>query len=174
MKSDYLPIILIIVVVALVGGIIYYYAAMNTEFNEGDIYFQIPGTWSQSQSVGNFNNTVYSAVTFTKEITDNNGNKYPSFINVQSRLVNGTSFNITSLQLSILNSSNSTVSNLKINNYNILVLSRNSPQVSNKIAVIDRGDYEFLVEYICPPQAKNETEEAYNKVLSTINIDNSP
>ncbi|MCK9150459.1 hypothetical protein [Methanobacterium alcaliphilum] len=173
MKSDYLPIILIIIVVALVGGIIYYYATMNTEFNEGEVYFQIPGTWSQSQIVGNFNNTAYSAVTFTKEITDANGNKYPAYINVQSRLVNGTSFNITSLQLNVLSASNSTVSNLKINSYNILILSRNSPQVSNKIAVIDQGDYELLVEYICPPAAKAETEEAYNKVLSTLNIDNS-
>lgn len=170
MKTDWLPIVLIIVILAVVGGGIYYFYTMTSEFDQGDVFFQIPGGWTQNQAVGDFNNSVFSQVVYTQQIQNESGGSQEAFILVQMQKIGGTGFNMTSLQVSILNASNSSVSNMKINNYNIMQFSRNGPTVANKIATIDNGNYMFIIEYVCPPSVQNQTEAAYNQVLKTFNI----
>jgi hypothetical protein len=170
MKSDLLPIVLIIIILAIVGGGIFYFYSWTSDFNQGDVFFQIPGGWSQNQAVGDFNNTVFSQVVYTQQIQNESGTAQEAFIIVQMQKISGTGFNATSLQVSILNSSNSSVSNLKVNNYNVMQYTRNSPAVANKIATIDNGNFMYIVEYVCPPSVANQTEEAYNQVLKTLKI----
>ena len=170
MKSDLLPIVLIIVILAIVGGGIFYFYAWTSDFDQGDVFFQIPGGWSQNQAVGDFNNTVFSQVVYTQQIKNESGADQEAFIIVQMQKIGGTGFNATSLQVSILNSSNSSVSNLKINDYNVMQYTRNGPTVANKIATIDSGNYMYIVEYVCPPSVSNQTEEAYLNVLKTLKI----
>jgi hypothetical protein len=170
MKSDLMPIVLIIIILAIVGGGIFYFYSWTSDFNQGDVFFQMPGGWSQSQTVGDFNNTVFSQVVYTQQIQNESGVNQEAFIIVQMQKIGGTGFNATSLQVSILNSSNSSVSNLKINDYNIMQYTRNGPSVANKIATIDNGNYMYIIEYVCPPSVNNQTEEAYNQVLKTFKI----
>lgn len=171
MKSDnLLPIVIILIVLVVVGGGIYYFYNWTSDFDQGDVFFQIPGGWEQTQVVGDFNNTVYSQVVYTSTIKNASGNDQNAFIIVQMRKATGNNANTTNLQLAILNSTNSTVSNLKINNYSVMQYTLNGANTANKIATINNGNTIFLIEYICPPSVKNETEEAYSEVLKTFKI----
>ena len=171
MKSDnLLPIVFILIILAIVGGGIYYFYTWTSDFDQGDVFFQIPGGWEQSQLAGDFNNTVYSQVVYTSVIRNASGNDQNAYIIVQMRKIGDKNVNTTNLQVSILNSTNSTVSNLKINNYSVMQYTLNGETVANKIATINNGNYVFMIEYICPPSVKNETEEAYSEVLKTFKI----
>jgi len=171
MKSDnLLPIVLILIVLVLVGGGIYYFYNWTSDFDQGDVFFQIPGGWTQNQVVGDFNNTVYSQVVYTKQIQNESGANQEAFIIFQMRKKSGTGYNSTNLQVSILNSTNSTVSNIKINNYTMMQYTLNGEDLANKITTISIGTSIFMIEYICPPSVKNETESAYSTVLKSIKI----
>jgi hypothetical protein len=168
-KNDYLPIILIVIIVAIVGVSIFYVSTWSSTFDQGNLSFEIAGGWSQSQVIGDFNNTVYSQVVFTKDIQNESGDSQTAFIIVEMRKVNSGA-NVSSLQQSVLNVSNSTVTNLKINGYNIQQYIRNGPNVSNGISTIYKGDILVTIEYICPVSILNQTQEDYTGILKTINI----
>jgi hypothetical protein len=169
MNSDYLPIVLILVILAIIGGTIFYVSSWTSTFDQGDLSFEIAGGWSQSQVIGDFNNTVFSQVSYTKDIQDESGATQKAFIIVQMRKLNGGT-NTSALQVSVLNVTNSTVTNLKINNYTVKQYIRNGPTVSNGISTISQGDFMIMIEYICPPSVLNETREVYDGILKTIII----
>ncbi len=169
MKSDYIPIILIIAILAILGGTIFYISSWNTTFDQGALSFEIAGGWAQSQITGDFNNSVFSQVIFTQEFQDDNGAMQTAYIIVEMRQSNGGT-NTSTLQESVLNVTNSTVTNLKINDYNIRQYVRTGPEVSNGISTITKGNMIIMIEYICPTSIANVTQQDYNELLKTIKI----
>ncbi len=168
-RKDYGLIILIVAIVALVGGLIYFMATATTTFEEGKLRFQMQGGWAQSQTIGDFNNTVYSQVTFTRQIRDQSGEDQQAFINVEIRKTAGT-VNNTLFQETLLNQSGSSISNVEINEYNFRQYQITSSQVAHEISTMEINNFLIMVEYICPPSIKNETEEAYNSILRSLEI----
>jgi hypothetical protein len=151
--------IVIVLAVALTG---------NNTFDQGKVSFQYPSGWSQNQVIGNFsNNSLYSEVTFTAYFTDSSGQQQPAYIVVLMQQKVQGAMNVPN----VTNTTNSSVSSLTVaNNLTATQLGNYGPNMVEKSTIIDQNNYYYIIDYVCPPYAINQTSQAYNLILQTFRI----
>jgi len=68
------------------------------------------------------------------------------------------------------NSTNSTVGTINIGDFKATQLGNLGPEVAQKVTIIQKDNFYYTIQYICPSSALNETTEAYNMILSTLQL----
>ncbi|MCE5213535.1 MAG: hypothetical protein LLF83_02305 [Methanobacterium sp.] len=168
-ESFILPGILILVLIIVLVLVVAF--SGNNTFTSDKISFQYPAGWSQSSIVGNFSNTtLYSQVTFTANIMDSNGNTQPAYIIVQVQQRAQGVINLPSTSTIVTNTSNSSVSSVNVDNITATQLGGTGGNISEKVTIIEKNNYYMVITFISPPFALNQTSEAYNMILKTLNI----
>lgn len=159
---------IIIAVVVIIAVLIFSFAGNNT-FNSGSLNFQYPRSWGQNHVVGDFtNNSLYSEVTLTANIP--NAQSQTSYIVIQMQRKSQGTLQLPGTNTIVTNTTNSTVGTANIGNYRATQLGTYGPDVAQKVTIIETADYYYVLQYICPPNALDQTNEAYNMILSTLNI----
>ncbi|MEN4017927.1 MAG: hypothetical protein PQ975_09980 [Methanobacterium sp.] len=159
----------IIVAVVVIIAIIAALSFGNNVFNTGKLYFEYPKSWGQNHVVGDFtNNSLYSEVTLTANIP--NTQSPTSYIVIQMQRKSQGTLQLPGTNTIVMNTTNSTVETADIGNIKASQFGTRGPDVAQKVTIIETGNYYFVLGYICPPYALNQTEEAYNMILNTLNI----
>jgi hypothetical protein len=70
----------------------------------------------------------------------------------------------------VINTTNSTVGTTNVGNITATQFGTYGPSLAQKVTIIDTGNYYYILEYICPPNALNQTETDYNSILKTLSI----
>ncbi len=168
-ESFILPGILIVVVLIILVLVVAF--SGNNTFQMGKVSYQYPGGWSQSSLVGNFSNTsLYSEVTYTANYADSNGTNQPAYIVIQMQQKVQGSINLPSTSFIVSNTTNSSVSTLNVANLTATQLANSGPTSAQKTTVIQQNNYYFVITYITPSYAVNQTSTAYNMILQTLKI----
>jgi len=136
----------------------------------GTVSFQYPNSWSQENVIGNFNSSsLYSQVTLTTNFADANGNQ-PGYIIVQMQQKARGTLNIPSTNTIVTNTSNSSVASTTVNNVTATQVGSFGTNIATKYTVVDKNNFYYVISYIVPIYAVNQTENAYNKLLSTLKL----
>jgi hypothetical protein len=169
-RNQYLlpGIIILVVLVVLVIAIAY---SGNNTFKMGTVSFEYPNTWSQQNVVGNFSTSaLYSQVTLTANFADSNGVNQPAYIIIQmQQKANGT-LNLPSTTSIVTNTSNSSVASTQVNNLTATQVGSFGTNIATKYTVIDKNNFYYVVTYISPVYALNQTQTAYSNLLSTLKL----
>ena len=169
MNRDNLIIAGIIIAVVVIIGIVLAVSVGNNTFATGSVSFQYPKSWGQNHVVGDFtNNSLYSEVTLTANIP--NAQSPTSYIVIQMQKKSQGTLQLPGTNEIVMNTTNSTVGTTNIGNIKATQLGTYGPDVAQKVTVIDTGNNYLVLEYICPPNAINQTEEAYNMILQTLKL----
>lgn len=169
--SYILPVILIFVVVIVL--VIAFAFSGNNTFQSGKISFEYPNAWSQNSVVGNFSNqSLYSAVTLTSSIQGTNGTTQTAYIIIQMQPQAQGVVNIPTTNSILMNTTNSSVSTTTVgtNNISATQLGSYGSNIAAKLTIIQYNNYYIVIEYICPPNAVNQTSEAYNMILRSLTL----
>ena len=143
----------------------------NSTFNMGTVSFEYPNSWSQDTVVGNFNSSsLYSAVTLTTNYADTNGQNQPAYIIVQMQQKAAGTLNIPSSNTITMNTTNSTVSSTTVNNITATQVGNFGNNMASKYTLIDKNNFYYVITYICPTYAVNQTESAYNTILTSLKL----
>ena len=165
----FLPVIVILVVV--IALIIALSFSGNNTFNTGTVSFLYPNSWSQDNVVGNFSSSsIYSSVTLTSNYADSSGKNQPAYIVLQMQQKSTGSLNLPSTNNILINTTNSSVASTSVNNITASQGSSVGTNIASKYTIIDKNNNYYLVTYISPRFALNQTEQAYNNILSTLKI----
>ncbi|UTB33589.1 MAG: hypothetical protein NKF70_04990 [Methanobacterium sp. ERen5] len=169
-KNQYLmPVIIVLVVI--IALILALSVSGNNTFNTGTVSFQYPNSWSQDSLVGNFSNSsTYSSVTLTTNYADSNGKPQPTYIVLQMQEKATGSLNLPSTNNILLNTTNSSVASTTVNNITASQVGSVGNNIASKYTIIDKDNNYYLITYICPRFALNQTEQAYNNLLQTLKI----
>jgi hypothetical protein len=161
----------IIILVVLVVIVIAVALTGNNTFETGKVSFEYPNSWGQNHVVGNFsNNSLYSEVTLTSDIPDANGVQHTSYIIIQMQMKAQGAINLPSTNSIVMNTTNSTVSTVPVGNFTATQIGSYGPNLAEKTTIIDLNNFYYVIEFICPPYAYNQTSEAYNTILKTLKI----
>ena len=121
--------------------------------------------------VGNFSNgSLYSAVTLTTNYADSNGKNQPAYIIVQMQQKATGTLNLPSTNNILMNTTNSSVSSASVNNATATQIGSAGTNIASKYTLIDKNNYYYLLTYICPRFALNQTENSYNSILASLQI----
>ncbi len=162
-----LPGIIIVIVIAVAAIVAFSFG--NNTFNTGNLYFQYPKSWGQEQVIGNFdNNSLFSEVILTANIP--NGDSQTSYIIIQMQKKSKGTLQLPGTNTLLMNTTNSTVGTTSIGNITASQFGTYGPNLAQKVTVIDKGNYYYILEYICPPNALNQTETDYNSILMSLRI----
>ena len=169
-RNQYLLPGIIILVVLVVLVIAFAYSGNNT-FKMGTVSFEYPNTWSQENVVGNFSTSaLFSQVTLTANFADSNGVNQPAYIIIQmQQKANGT-LNLPSSTSIVTNTSNSSVATTQVNNLTATQVGSFGTNIATKYTVIDKNNFYYVVSYISPVYAINQTQTAYTNLLSTLKL----
>ncbi len=169
-RNQYLLPGIIILVVLVVLVIAFAYSGNNT-FKMGTVSFEYPNTWSQENVVGNFSTSaLFSQVTLTANFADSNGVNQPAYIIIQmQQKANGT-LNLPSSTSIVTNTSNSSVATTQVNNITATQVGSFGTNIATKYTVIDKNNFYYVVSYISPVYAINQTQTAYTNLLSTLKL----
>ena len=169
-RNQYLLPGIIILVVLVVLVIAFAYSGNNT-FKMGTVSFEYPNTWSQENVVGNFSTSaLFSQVTLTANFADSNGVNQPAYIIIQmQQKANGT-LNLPSSTSIVTNTSNSSVATTQVNNITATQVGSFGTNIATKYTVIDKNNFYYVVTYISPVYAINQTQTAYTNLLSTLKL----
>jgi len=164
-----LPAILILIFLILIVTIFSF--AGNNTFQTGKVYFEYPNNWAQEHVVGNFSNSsIYSQVTLTANFNDDAGQTQTAYILfIMQKRTEGV-LNLPSSSSVLMNTTNSTVASVDIGNFQASQLGNYGNDVAQKITIVETSDYYYVVQYICPSFALNQTEEAYNMLLKSFRV----
>lgn len=169
MNRDNLIIAGIIVAVVVIIAIVLAVSIGNNTFTSGSVSFQYPKSFNQNHVVGDFtNNSLYSEVTLTANIPDRQSPT--SYIVIQMQKKSQGTLQLPGTNTLVMNTTNSTVGTTNIGNIKATQLGSYGPNVAQKVTIIDTGNNYLVLEYICPPNALNQTEEAYNTILQTLRL----
>lgn len=169
MDRDNLIIAGIIIAVVVIIAIVLAVSVGNNTFTNGNVSFQYPKSWSQNHVVGDFtNNSLYSEVTLTANILDRQSPT--SYIVIQMQKKSQGTLQLPGTNTIVMNTTNSTVGSANIGNFKATQLGTYGSGVAQKVTIVDTGNNYIVLEYICPPNALNQTEQAYNLILQTLNI----
>ena len=159
---------IVIAVVVIIAVLIFSFVGNNT-FNSGSLSFQYPKSWGQDHAVGTFdNNSLYSEVTLTANIPDRQSPT--SYIVIQMQKKSQGTLQLPGTNEIVMNATNSTIGTTNIGNIKATQLGTYGPNVAQKVTIIDTGNNYIVIEYICPPNALNQTESAYNLILQTLRL----
>lgn len=169
MNRDSLIISGIIIVVVVIAAILIVSFTGNNTFNNGNLNFQYPKSWNQNHAVGTFNDSsLYSEVTLTANIP--NAQSPTSYIIIQMQRKSQGTLQLPGTNTIVMNTTNSTVGTANIGNIKATQLGSYGPNVAQKVTIVDTGNNYLILEYICPPDAMNQTEVAYNMILQTLGL----
>jgi len=169
MDRDQLILPGIIIVVILIIAIILATTFGNNTFDNGNLSFQYPKSWGQEQVVGNFeNNSLFSQVTLSANIPDDQSPK--SYIIIQMQKKSQGTLQLPGTNTIVTNTTNSTVGTTNIGNIKATQIGTFGSSVAIKVTIVDAGSYYYILEYICPPNAVNQTETDYNSIIKTLKI----
>ena len=168
-KNQYLmPVIIVLVVI--IALILALSVSGNNTFNTGTVSFQYPNSWSQDSLVGNFSNSsIYSSV-ITTNYADSSGKTQPAYIVLQMQEKATGSLNLPSTNNILLNTTNSSVASTTVNNITASQVGSVGNNIASKYTIIDKNNNYYLITYICPRFALNQTEQAYNNLLQTLKL----
>jgi hypothetical protein len=160
--------VILVIIIALV--LAFSFSGNNT-FNTGTVSFQYPNSWSEQNVVGNFSNSsVYSSVTLTSNFVDTSGKNQPAYIVLQMQQKANGAINLPSTNNILINTTNSSVASTTVNNITASQVGSVGNNVASKYTIIDKNNNYYLVTYICPRFALNQTEHAYNNLLMTLKL----
>jgi hypothetical protein len=160
--------VILVVIIALV--LVFSFTGNNT-FNTGTVSFQYPNSWSEMNTVGNFSNSsLYSSVTLTANYADSTGKNQPAYIVLQMQQKAGGALNLPSTNNILVNTTNSSVASTSVNNLTASQVGSVGTNIATKYTIIDKNNNYYLVTYICPRFALNQTEQAYNNLLSSLKL----
>ena len=169
MNRDNLIIAGVIIAVVVIVAVVLAVSVGNNTFSSGNVSFQYPKSWSQNHVVGDFtSNSLYSEVTLTANIPDRQSS--PSYIVIQMQKKSQGTLQLPGTNAIVMNTTNSTVSSANVGNFKATQLGSYGSGVAQKVTIVDTGNNYIVLEYICPPNALNQTEQAYNLILQTLNI----
>ena len=141
----------------------------NNTFNTGTVSFQYPNSWSEQNIVGNFSNSsLYSSVTLTANYADSSGKNQPAYIVLQMQQKTNGALNLPSTNNILVNTTNSSIASTSVNNLTASQVGSVGNNIASKYTIIDKNNNYYLVTYICPRFALNQTEQAYNNLLMTL------
>lgn len=143
----------------------------NNTFQTGKVYFEYPNNWAQEHVVGNFSNSsIYSQVTLTANFNDDAGQTQTAYILfIMQKRTEGV-LNLPSSSSVLMNTTNSTVASVDIGNFQASQIGNYGNDVAQKITIIETSDYYYVVQYVCPSFALNQTEDAYNMLLKSFRV----
>lgn len=157
---------ILVVIIALV--LAFSFSGNNT-FNTGTVSFQYPNSWSEQNIVGNFSNSsLYSSVTLTANYADSSGKNQPAYIVLQMQQKTNGALNLPSTNNILVNTTNSSIASTSVNNLTASQVGSVGNNIASKYTIIDKNNNYYLVTYICPRFALNQTEQAYNNLLMTL------
>jgi hypothetical protein len=163
-----LPGILIILVLILVFVAVSF--SGNNQFQTGNVYFQYPSSWAQEQSMGAFNNqSLYSSVVLKKDFPVNNTTQ-TAYIVFQMQATTQGVIQIPSSGSIVSNTTNSTVGTIDTGGVKATQLGNYGPQIAQMITIIQKGNFYYTLQFVCPISAVQETQEAYNQILNTLKL----
>jgi hypothetical protein len=163
-----LPGILIILVIILV--LLAMSFSGTSKFQTGNVSFQYPSSWAQEQSIGGFNNqSLYSSVTLKRDFPGNNTTQ-TAYIVFQMQTTTQGVVQIPSSGTIVTNTTNSTVGTVDVGQYKATQLGNYGSTVAQKVTIIQRNKFFYTLQYICPTNALQDTEDAYNNILKTLNL----
>ncbi len=137
----------------------------------GTVSFQYPNSWSQENVIGNFNSSsLYSQVTLTTNFADANGQNQPGYIIIQMQQKAKGTLNIPSTNAIVTNTSNSSVASTTVNNVTAAQIGSFGTNIATKYTVVDKNNFYYVISYIVPIYAVNQTEKSYNNLLSTLKL----
>ncbi len=161
----------IIILIVLVALVIAFSFSGNYAFKSGTVSFEYPKTWSQNEVIGNFNSTaLYSSVTLTTNYADASGQNQPAYIIFQMQQKVKGALNLPSTGNIVMNTTNSSVGSIAVDNISATQVGNFGNNIATKYTIIDKNNNYYIITYICPPFAVNQTEKAYNGILSSLNI----
>ena len=161
-------IIILVVIVVLVIALSF---SGNNGFNMGTVSFEYPNTWSQENVVGNFTaDTIYSQVTLTTNYAVSNGTNQPAYIVIQMQQKSKGTLNLPSTSTIITNTSNSSVASTSVNNITATQIGSFGTNIATKYTVIDKNNFYYIVTYVTPVSTFNQTEKAYNSILTSLKL----
>lgn len=159
----------IIILVVVIIAIILATNVGNNTFDSGTLYFQYPKSWNQEQVIGNFENgSLFSQVTLSANIPDDQSPT--SYIVIQMQKKSHGTLQLPGTNTIAMNTTNSTVGTTNIGNIKATQIGTYGQNVAIKVTIVDQGNYYYILEYICPPNAVNQTEKDYNSILQTLKI----
>jgi hypothetical protein len=160
----------IIIVVLLVIVVVAVSLTGNSTFQTGNVAFEYPNAWNQEQSIGSFNDqSLYSSVTLTRDFQSNN-QTVTAFIVFQMQITTQGVLQLPSTGSIVTNSTNSTVATTNIGNFKATQLGNIGSEVAQKVTIIQKDNYYYTIQYLCPTSALNETTDAYNMILSSLQL----
>jgi len=169
MDRDQLILPGIIIIIVVVIAIILAASWGNNTFDNGNLYFQYPKSWSQEQVIGNFNgSSLFSQVTLSANIP--NSQSPTSYIIIQMQKKSQGTLQLPGTNTIAMNTTNSSVGTTNVGNITATQLWTYGPEVSQKVTIITKGNFYYILEYICPSEAQNQTETTYNSILKTLKI----
>ncbi len=159
---------IIIIIVVIVAALLAASLGSNT-FDTGNLYFQYSKSWSQDQVTGNFNDSsLFSQVILTANIP--NAQSPTSYIIIQMQRKSQGTLQLPGTNTLAMNTTNSTVGTTNVGGIKATQIGSFGPNVAQKVTIIDKGNYYYILGYICPPDALNQTETDYNSILNTLKI----
>ena len=168
-EQFFLPGIIILLVI-LVLVVAFAFTGKNT-FNTGTVSFEYPNSWSQQQVIGNFSsNSLYSSVTLTSNFADTNGQNQPAYIIVEKQQKAVGTLNLPTTNTIPMNTTNSTTSSVTVDNITATQIGNLGNNMASKYTIIDKNNYYYILTYICPAYAINQTQTAYNTILTSLNL----
>jgi len=128
-----------------------------------------PSHGAENHVVGDFtNNSLYSEITLTANIPDRQSPT--SYIVIQMQKKSQGTLQLPGTNTIVMNTTNSTVGSANIGSFKATQLGSYGSDVAQKVTIVDTGSNYLVLEYICPPSALNQTEQAYNLILQTLKI----
>jgi len=160
----------IIILVLLVIVVVAVSVTGNSTFQTGNVTFEYPNSWNQEQSIGSFNDqSLYSSVTLTRDFQSNN-QTITAFIVFQMQITTQGVLQLPSTGSIVTNSTNSTVATSNIGEFKATQLGNIGPETAQKVTIIQKDNFYYTIQYICPTSALNETTDAYNMILNSLKL----
>jgi hypothetical protein len=168
-EKYFLPgIIILVVIIILIIAVAF---SENNTFNMGTISFEYPNGWSQEQVIGNFSNTaLFSSTTLTSNFADSNGQSQPSYIIIEKQQKAVGTINLPTTDTIPMNTTNSTSASVSVDNITATQIGNIGTNMASKYTIIDKNNYYYILTYISPVYAVNQTQTAYNTILSSLNL----
>jgi hypothetical protein len=168
-EKYFLPgIIVLVVILVLVIAVSF---SGNNTYSMGTISFEYPSGWSQEQVIGNFSSTsLYSSTTLTSNFADSNGQSQPSYIIIEKQQKAVGTLNLPTTDTLPMNTTNSTTASVAVDNITATQIGNLGTNMASKYTIIDKNNYYYILTFICPVYAVNQTQTAYNTILSSLDL----
>ena len=171
MERQNLILTVVVILVILLAFIVAMALSGNNSFQNGQLYFEYPHSWSQDQVIGNFSQgTIYSEVTLKSNFPSANGQDQSAFIILDMQPKPQGLMNTPNATSVATNTSNSSKVMVGVSNLTAIQMGSYSQNIAKKSTIIEKNNYYYTIEYICLPSALNQTEEAYTQILQTFKI----